>query len=167
MKINKESLLSLNAENQKSIEILDGIFQKIQVLKERLRESPEDEYLWIAMAQLFSTYYTLCETVLFRNAQSFENSLEPSRWHKSLLEKMRVKIDGIRPAFLSDSAYQHLDTFRRFRHFLRYYHELTLNIDEITLLIKRIDIIHKEFNQSYKDFSDFIEELADKLEGEQ
>lgn len=164
MKRNKESLLSLDSENQKSIEILNTIIEKIRLLKKRLKTSSDDEFLWIAMAQLLATYYTLCETILFRCAQSFGNTLEPSKWHKSLLEKMRIKIEGIRPALLTDNAFQHLDNLRRFRHFLRYYHELSLDVEEITLHVKRIDPTHKEFNKCYKTFSDFIRDLADQLE---
>ncbi len=166
MRKSKELLLSTHGENLNSLNILEDIFQKIKELEKRLIISFKDEFLWIAMSQLIINYYTVCETILFRYAQAFENYLEPDKWHKSLLNKMRVEITDIRPAVISDSVYKNLDSLRRFRHFIRYYHQLSLDIEEIKLILKRIDQVHDEFKECNNKFLYYTKNLADELDNE-
>ena len=70
---------------------------------------------------VLSNYYTCLETVFLRISEYFENSLAPARWHKDLLEKMTLSIEGVRPRLLAEDTVLPLQELLRFRHFCRYY----------------------------------------------
>ncbi|GAK57920.1 hypothetical protein U27_04892 [Candidatus Vecturithrix granuli] len=72
-------------------------------------------------SQIFGDFYTSIETLFVRIAQTFENSIQSETWHKSLLHKMTLDIEGVRIAVISDATYNVLSEILRFRHFKRYY----------------------------------------------
>ena len=111
----------LIGEIEKSNEIL-GRMENIY--KERSEWfSAEDKGLEkaVLLSEVFVTYYTCVETLLFRISQCFENSLPKDRWHSELLRKMNLMIPDIREKVISDETFAILDEFRKFRHFKRYY----------------------------------------------
>ena len=59
----------------------------------------------LIVAGLLENYYTCLETILLRISQSFENKLDPARWHNDLLQKMTLEIEGIRAAAVSEEAF--------------------------------------------------------------
>ncbi len=113
----------------------------------------------MVLSQVFIDYYTCIETFLFRTSQAFENSLEQEKWHKSLLDKMNLEIPNIRPAVISQKSYELLDEFLRFRHFRRYYFNLSYDWDKIQLLIKKYDELHPLLLSDLHQFSDFLHTL--------
>jgi hypothetical protein len=54
---------------------------------------------------VITSYYTCLETIFLRISQFFENQLNPEKWHKHLLEKMRIQINGVREQAISDDTY--------------------------------------------------------------
>ena len=50
---------------------------------------------------LLENYYTCLETIFLRVSQFFENNLSPARWHGDLLEKMSIRIGGVRERVVS------------------------------------------------------------------
>ena len=82
----------------------------------------------IVVAELMVNYYTCAETLFLRISQHFENDLDPQRWHADLLEKMLLRIDGVRDAVISEETAQSLGELMRFRHFRRYYFGLVRGI---------------------------------------
>ena len=113
----------------------------------------------MVLSQVFIDYYTCIETFLFRASQVFENSLEQEKWHKSLLDKMNLGIPNIRPAVISQKSYELLDEFLRFRHFRRYYFNLSYDWDIIQLLIKKYDELHPLLLSDLRQFNDFLHTL--------
>ena len=113
----------------------------------------------MVFSQVFIDYYTCIETFLFRTSQIFENSLEQEKWHKSLLNKMNLEIPGIRPAVLSQKSYELLDELLRFRHFRRYYFNLSYDWDKIQLLLKKYDELHPLLLSDLQIFIDFLSSL--------
>jgi len=103
----------------------------------------------ITLSEIFVNYYTCLETIFFRISTFFENNLPKDRWHAELLLKMKLSINGIRQAVISDQTYHILDEFRRFRHFKRYYFQFLYDWDKLDFLQKKfeqlLDSIHEEF----------------------
>jgi len=75
----------------------------------------------LIIAGLLENYYTCLETICLRISQSFENRLDPARWHHDLLQKMTLEIEGVRTAAISEAAFSPLFELLKFRHFERYY----------------------------------------------
>ena len=59
----------------------------------------------LIVAGLLENYYTCLETIYLRISQSFENELDPARWHDDLLQKMTLQIEGVRTAAVSEDAF--------------------------------------------------------------
>lgn len=107
------------------------------IYHERLAGLSQDERSLekaVLLADVFVNYYTCLETIFFRIAQFFENSLPTERWHAELLDKMRLQIAGVRESVISAESYMLLDELRRFRHFKRYYFSMDYDWDRLEFL---------------------------------
>ena len=96
----------------------------------------------LIVAGLLENYYTCLETILLRISQSFENNLDPARWHNDLLQKMTLEIEGIRAAAVSEEAFPPLFDLLKFRHFKRYYFELEYDWDRLDFLLTKLRQVH-------------------------
>jgi len=108
------------------------------------------------IAGLIENYYTCLETAFQKVSQSFENHLEPARWHAELLHKMTLRIDGIRIPAVSDENLAALQELQRFRHFKRYYFDHEYDWDRIDFLLKKLAEAHP---RALKDLGIFIKFL--------
>jgi Uri superfamily endonuclease len=75
----------------------------------------------LIVAGLLDNYYTCLETVFLRISHFFENELSSDHWHSDLLEKMTIRIEGVRIPAVSESNQGNLIELLKFRHFRRYY----------------------------------------------
>lgn len=73
------------------------------------------------------------ETVMFRIAQAFGNSIDGERWHADLL--------------------------RRFRHFKRYYYRIEYDWDKLDFLIRKLQRLHPRFVHELNAFREFAQEI--------
>lgn len=114
----------------------------------------------VMVAGLMENYYTCLETAFMRISQHFENHLNPTRWHADLLDKMNLKIDGVRIPAVSDEAFGPLLELQRFRHFKRYYFDLKYDWDRIEFLLLKLRTGHPVIMEDLRKFSEFIKELG-------
>ncbi len=77
---------------------------------------------------------------LFKIVTAFwENNISPAgTFHKDLIKKMIMNIQGIRPALISDKSYQSLDELRGFRHVFRHAYSYGLDDERVKFILKRI-----------------------------
>ena len=102
---------------------------------------------------LYSAFEQLFETV----AHFFENQVEGERYHTDLLRRMKLEIEGIRPALISDEAFTLLDELRRFRHFFRHAYTAELNPDRLEELVATARRLRDLFQ---RDREAFLAQLA-------
>lgn len=117
----REELLSLVAEIRASNSVLDRILAYYNDFRSRAGSEQKSIENAIIFSDIVVTFYTCLETIFVRVCQYFENSLQPSQWHKDVLRKMTLAVEGIREPLISRETYRMLDELRRFRHFKRYY----------------------------------------------
>ena len=77
---------------------------------------------------------------LFKLVAGFwENSVQTNgSFHVHLLKKMQVRIDGIRPALISQESYVCLNDLRGFRHVFRHAYSFGLDDERIFHLLRNI-----------------------------
>ena len=92
----------------------------------------------LIIAGLLENYYTCLETIFVRISQHFENRLGSDRWHRDLLEKMTLEIEGVRVAAVSEAAFPPLLQLLQFRHFKHYYFELEYDWDRLDFLVGKL-----------------------------
>jgi hypothetical protein len=157
-----EQILLLIGEIREGLAVLDKIhnlylayvpaFDDVQ--KREIRDA-------VLLTEVLCNSYTCLETIFFRISRLFENNLPADKWHKELLQKMRVEVPNIRKAVLSSESYLLLDELRRFRHFKRYYFEFDYDWNRLSYL--RI-VYEKAFlliPEELEFYIDFLTDLTD------
>ncbi len=141
--------------------------QRLEAVRDALEDALADEIVRLGRtpasaliaAGLLKNYYTCLETVFLRISQHFENDLAPDRWHKDLLEKMTLEIEGVRVAAVSETALSPLSELLRFRHFKRYYVELEYDWDRLDFLIAKLRQAHPLVTRDLGRFERFMSAL--------
>ena len=113
----------------------------------------------VVIAELLSKYYTCMETIFLRISQFFENSLSAERWHADLLDKMTLKIESVREAVIRDETRNVLVELLKFRHFTRYYYDISYDWDRLDFLMKKFGVARPMVNEDLDRFLIFLREL--------
>jgi len=113
----------------------------------------------IMVAGLIENYYTCLETAFHKISQYFENNLDPAHWHSDLLEKMALRLEGIRIPAVSEAGFRALQELQRFRHFKRYYFEQAYDWDRLDYLTKKLREAHPIALADLRRFMDFVRSL--------
>jgi hypothetical protein len=152
----------LVAELRKNIEVLERIRSFIETTEKReLAASGRTAATALMMAGIIENYYTCLETSFLRISQNFENHLEESRWHQALLDRMTLRVPGLRENVISDETKRDLGELLKFRHFKRYYFEFEYDWDRIDFLLKKLKEGHARLLKEMSSFIAFLERAAE------
>ena len=113
----------------------------------------------VMVAGLIENYYTCLETIFLRISQFFENNLREKRWHMDLLERMTLRIEGVRIPAVSEANYGNLMELLKFRHFRRYYFDLEYDWDLMDFLVKKTRDAHGLASADLGHFIEFLKKL--------
>jgi len=113
----------------------------------------------IVLADLLAKYYTCLETIFLRISQFFENSLSEDRWHADLLRKMTLSIAGVREAVILDSTHVLLLELLKFRHFTRYYYDISYDWDRLDYLMTKFAEARPALHDDLDNFLRFLQAL--------
>ena len=128
---------------------IDDVYERIENRRGKFRKTAEGiDSMAYQIHNLYSAFEQQFETV----AKFFENRLEEQRDHVDLLRRMRLEIDGIRPALVSDEAFVLLDELRRFRHFFRHAYTTDLNPDNLVDLLSKVERLRPVHRQDMAEF---------------
>jgi len=147
-------LLTLESEIKKGFSVLEKItnYYNSYLENEFDPDAKRTDHA-IVISDLICNYYTCLETIFFRISQFFENELLTEKWHQDLLQKMTLRIDGVRSAVITEKTYNILLELLKFRHFKRYYFDFNYDWDKLLF-------IQKKFRQSItyvkKDITEFL-----------
>lgn len=139
----------LKAEVDSRKREIETIYERIEERQARFSETAEGiDSMAYQIHNLYSAFEQLFETV----ARFFENRLEEERYHVDLLRRMRLEIDGIRPALVSDEAFILLDELRRFRHLFRHAYTADLNPDNLVDLLSKAERLRPVHRRDVAEF---------------
>ena len=104
---------------------------------------------------LYCAYEDLFKIV----ADFFENQIDESpKYHITLLKRMMINIEGIRPALLSRKSYEILEELRAFRHVFRHAYSYQLDTEKVIKLAEKAVSLKEQF---LKDLSNFLNQLKE------
>jgi len=156
----KDEIALLIGRIEKSEEILKKItYQYDRFLETDFQIMGRKNTSAIVIAEFLVDYYTCLETLFLRISQFFENNLQTERWHADLLEKMTLRIEGLREPVISDQTYGQLKELMRFRHFRRYYFELEYDWDKLDFLVKKFTQLRATIEKELSLFKVFLRQL--------
>lgn len=141
---------------------LARVEQLIEELGQARTELPPDPYQkdLAYIAYLLHGIYTGWESAMRRIAVTFENRLDPARWHAQLLERMALDLPGIRPPVIEADLRLHLERLRSFRHFFRHSYAVPLRRREIELVLEHYDAAQPEMNDRLPRFLSQVEQMS-------
>jgi len=116
----------------------------------------------VESAYYVSQIYSGFESIFKNIARTFENNIEQDTWHKSLLERISLDIEGIRPALLSEESFQCLNELRAFRHFFRNAYGVDIQKEKFKIVADKVVAIQGIFKKEISKFIDFLNQLLKK-----
>lgn len=157
----KSKLAILKSEIRRDSEKLVRLFEKFNSSYKCFKQQKEYAYL-VESAFYVNQIYTGFER-MFRNvAESFENTIDEKPLNKSLLDRMVIGIDNIRPALISETNHKYLNELRAFRHFFWHTYDSDLEEEKFAITAAGALELKKSFNTDIKTFLGFIDKLLDE-----
>lgn len=155
----KERILLLLSEIESTNRRQARLYEKLDQSWQRYQATNDYSYL-VETAFYLNQLYTGYEKIFHEVAEVFENTVDSLRWHKSLLERMRLAIEGLRPASISDETFRCLNELRAFRHFFRDAYETDLEPEKIELVVRKALRLKDLWASDCLSFTAFLRELA-------
>lgn len=156
----KNELRLIIEEISKTRSILDDIYSYLKDFEQKeLPKLGRNRTSGLVISQILENAYTSIETLFLRISQFFENSLDNERWHSDLLDKMNLRIEGIREQVISAETHRLLSELMRFRHFKRYYFELDYDWKKLDYLLDVYERLQPKVLQEIDSFSRFLKKM--------
>jgi hypothetical protein len=149
----KERILILISEIEDANRRQASLYDRIDRSWERYQENTGYSHLVetvFYLNQLYSGY----KKIFYKVAEVFENTVDTLHWHKSLLDRMRLSIEGLRPALLSEEAFHCLNELRAFRHFFRHAYDIDLEPEKVALVFKKAQRLKEQWAADCRAFTD-------------
>jgi hypothetical protein len=117
------------------------------------------------LALKLHNFYTGCERI-FRIIASELNHALPSSydWHKRLLQRMCLEVEGTRPAVISEELHRELGDFAAFRHVVRNIYGYELDPQRIDRLLDKYPPTWERFRGEMTNFTAWMHQLAAEME---
>ena len=148
----KETLVGIIAEIEKEIENLQDLREEMGRVK-REREIIFQR----AKGSILHDFYNCCERVFKKITIEMNGEFEESeKWHKSLLYRMTISINGLRPRVISDELAADLDEFLAFRHLFRNIYGFELKGGRIDYLAEKFQDVAAKFGKEIRGFLDLV-----------
>ncbi len=155
-----EAIAQLRAELRQDREFIHQNYQKNQRMHERLSRTPApDEFDFAALSYTLHNLYNSFESYFYRIAKFFENTLDPVEWHKDLVERMTLSIEGIRPALFNHEFALRIEELRKFRHVFRNLYKTPLVPEKVLFVQKIAASLDEEFQPFHDAFDRFLADL--------
>jgi hypothetical protein len=148
----KEIFMGIIAEIEKELQNLNELRAELEKIKR------EKEIIFQrAKGSILHDFYNCCERIFKKIAIELNANFDESeRWHKSLLYKMTIPIEGLRPRVISDEMAADLDEFLAFRHLFRNIYGFELKGDRIDYLAAKMKKVAGRFSGEIEEFLAFL-----------
>lgn len=156
----KDKIKVLIADIEDDLESISKIKTNFDKFTKDIENKIPDQYQRIVIAYFMHNFYNGCESILKNIALVFENNIDSQSWHKSILKRMKLDIEDLRPAVISEELYEILDDFRAFRHVFRHVYSYELDWEKEKLVVNKFDEAVVRFEREIKKFTEFLRKLV-------
>ena len=106
-----------------------------------------------ACAYELARLYNVFEQMLERVCEAFENRFDKrGDYHEKLIQRLSLRLEGIRPAFIPSGRVDELRELKGFRHVVRHAYDLTLRADRLAELVAMAERLAAELPAWCADF---------------
>jgi hypothetical protein len=159
-----ERLRVLRAELNADAELLGRLVEKYGFAKRKLAGIEPDELDYAGLAYTIANLYSLMENYFLRIAKCFENDVDRSSWHRDLVRRMSLSVEGVRPALLSKQEAWVIDELRGFRHVFRHIYQAELDPEKLRLVEGRTPKAIEAFTAAHGRFVATLDRLIEEVE---
>ncbi|WP_298271280.1 hypothetical protein [Geobacter sp.] len=159
-----DRLRTLKAELLADMAVLDELEGKYRLIHAKLATIRPDEFDYVGLAYTIVNLYNLMENYFLRVAKCFENNIDRLNWHRDLVRRMALEIDGVRPALLAMGDVSPIDELRAFRHMFRHIYQSELDLDKLKLVDSRAPKAVAAFRSAHERFVDKLDQLIALIE---
>ncbi|MDP3177731.1 MAG: hypothetical protein Q8M76_07495 [Spirochaetaceae bacterium] len=145
--------------------VLNGEKNKVMTARAAIAEE-KDEYIYAALGYTLHNLYNAFEGYFFRIAKFFENDIADPIWHRGLLERMTLNIEGVRPALVDIAMSQRIEELLKFRRVFRNIYKSPLVPAKVEFANKAAQNLAADFSEFHLRFLDFLQELILELDAE-
>lgn len=159
----KSDFARLEAELGADIEDLGRCLEKNRRAMQRVDHGADDDLDYAALGYTIHALYGVIESYCFRIVKFFENSVDPSSWHRELLQRMCLAIPGVRPALFGKPTLLLLDELRAFRHLFRNLYARDFDPSRLLAVQAKVEPAWEAFIVAHRSFVDMLEKIAAAL----
>jgi hypothetical protein len=162
MRYNLELLKADVGDELRKLGRLEQAF--VQAAESKLDDVPEDVPVYdrAAIGYFLHNFYSGCENIFRAIARFFENDVGPGSWHTDLLKRMKLPIEGYRPAVIDEELYNLLEDFRGFRHVFRHSYSFELDWERERLVARKfrraVDMLREQVGRFLAALDDIAED---------
>lgn len=136
MKLDVGTAASLSAILAYDLKMIRKWRQEIEILDQSTNWDQPDARDLITQAYHLHNSYNALENSFEQISRAFENHVEDSpHWHKTLLNKMFLEMQNLRPSVLSENCRSALHDLRGFRHVFRHSYGIEFDKNKIHNLV--------------------------------
>ncbi|MGR3302150.1 MAG: ribonuclease toxin HepT-like protein [Candidatus Scalindua sp.] len=158
----RQKILILKSEILKDNKRLNNLFSKFDEAYNSFLKTKEYSKL-VESAFYVNQIFSGFERIFKNIAKSFENEIAQDLWHKALIERMALNIEGIRPNVISEETLKYLDELRVFRHFFRHAYDVDIDKEKFKIIASRTNLLKSSFEKDTKIFFKFLSDLLAEL----
>lgn len=159
-----EKIRTLKAELLADRELLDELEGKYRLIHAKLAAITPDEFDYVGLAYTIVNLYNLMENYFLRIAKCFENNIDKLNWHKDLIRRMALEIDGVRPALLNMKDVPLIDELRAFRHVFRHIYQSELDVEKLMIVDSRTPKAVSALKAAHERFVENLDQIVSLLE---
>ena len=149
----------LKAEIDAQIKEIEKIYYEIE---DRQKGAKRNKAKLESLGYKMHNLYCAFEDLFLIVARYFENQIKDfNQYHKELLRRISLSVEGVRPRLISEEAYQELDELRAFRHFFRHAYSYELRYEKIKISLNSARRL-KDLYQ--KDIAQFLETVEKEID---
>ena len=155
---------TLLAELDADVAGLDELIEANARAVERVRNGAGDDLDWAALGYTIHNIYNAFESYFLRVSKFFENDLSAATWHRDLVDRMSLEIEGVRPRLLDRSLARDIHELRAFRHVFRNIYGNRLDPERTRIVQARVPESVEAFRAAHAEFTRAMRDLADLLD---
>ncbi len=152
------------SELDADVDLLEELLDKNKKSGAKLERLVPDEFDWAGLGYTIHNIYNCMENYLLRIAKFFENRLDSTEWHRDLIHRMILEIEGVRPAFLTRNLEPQIQDLRAFRHAFRNIYQSSLDVDKLKLLNVRVPDAASGFIKCHESFLAKLREIISEID---
>lgn len=162
-----DSYATLIEELELAAEHVSGQYEKFLEMRRRYESADaEDEMAIAALGYTVHNLYNAVENYFLRIAKFFENNLDDESWHRDLINRMALSIEGVRPALLGKDQLEPFHELRAFRHVFRVIYDSTLDPRKLAIAADHVEPAVATLRSAHESYLVTLREIKKGLAAE-